>query len=100
MSNFDIRLIAVLPTEWRVTTKTFEHDSPKTPPITFFTIPFPRKNLWCDIVRCAHSRIRHQSSVVSSHSEDSLSILGSHCEVDGIDGDGFATRWGVRLIVE
>src|SRR5271156_1868548 len=90
MSNFDVRLVAVLSAKWRIATEAFEHDSPKTPPITLLTVPLPREYLWGDIVGRAHCRVRHQPSVISSHSEDTLSILGSHCEVDGIDCNGFA----------
>jgi len=92
MPNFDVRLVAVLSTKRRVATKAFEHDSSKTPPIALLTVPLPREYLWCDIIGRAHCRVRHQTSVISSHSENSLSILGSHCEVDGVDSNGFATR--------
>src|SRR5271163_709580 len=85
MSDFNICLIAVFSTEWWITAKTFKHDGSQTPPVTLFTVSFACKNLWGDIVWRAYSRVGHQASIIPSHCEDPLAILGCHCEVDSID---------------
>lgn len=56
--NLAIRLVSILTAEGRVSDQAFKHDCPQRPPIALLPISLLQKDLWCNIIWCAHSRVR------------------------------------------
>jgi len=100
VSDLDVSFVAIFSAEWRISAKTFKHNGTKAPPVALFAVTLTSENFRSNIIRSANRRIRHKPSVVPPHGKDSLPILRSHGEIDGVNRNRVTAVQGGRLAVK
>lgn len=55
--NLAVRLVCILAAERWVPNKALKHDSAQGPPVTLLSVALLQKDLGCNVIRCAYSRV-------------------------------------------